>query len=207
MADITRLLERADDGQPGAMDELMRVVHAELERMAHAHLRRQFGARARAISLEPSALVNETFMRLIKQRSRYDNRGQFFAIATTLMMRVLVDYRRQRLAAKRGRSDPHITIEFDACAEAGRGAPARETVEVQAIESALAALAALDSRKADVVRMRVIWGMNNTEVAAALAVSIPTVERDWRFAKAWLAERIGRNAPSRQSERGVVPGP
>jgi RNA polymerase sigma factor (TIGR02999 family) len=190
VADITRLLQQADASESGAMDELMRVVYAELERMADAHLRRHFGANARAITLEPAALVNETFMRLIKQRSTYDNRGQFFAIATTLMMRVLIDYRRKRLAAKRGSGTPSITIQFGDRAKAEHDSPALETVEVEALEGALSALESLDSRKADVVRMHIVWGMNNTEIAQALDVSIPTVERDWRFAKAWLAEQI-----------------
>jgi RNA polymerase sigma factor (TIGR02999 family) len=196
LADITLLLQQAGEGRSGALDELMRVVYAELERMAQSHLRRQFGTRADTITLEPAALVNETFMKLITQRKRYDNRGQFFAIATTVMMRVLIDYRRRRDAAKRGGSDTRIILQFDDRLVTERGAPGgaeRNQIEVEALSEALARLDALDARKADVVKMCVVWGLNNTQIAEALGVSVPTVERDWRFAKAWLAEQIAQS--------------
>ena len=92
--DITLLLRKMEEGEAGALDQLMRVVYDDLERMAASHLRRQFGERMGQLTLEPAALVNESFLRLIKQRKAYDNRGQFFAIATKVMLRVLMDYRR-----------------------------------------------------------------------------------------------------------------
>ena len=99
-SDITVLLKRIDDGQPEAMDDLMRVVYGDLERMAASHLRRQFGDRVGQLTLEPAALVNESFLKLIRQRKGFDNRGQFFSIATKIMLRVLMDYRREKAAAK-----------------------------------------------------------------------------------------------------------
>ena len=83
--DITRLLHAIDAGRPGAMDDLMTVVYADLERVAQRHMDQQFGRGLPGVTLEPAALVNESFLRLIKQRKKYDNRGQFFAIATKVM--------------------------------------------------------------------------------------------------------------------------
>jgi RNA polymerase sigma factor (TIGR02999 family) len=187
--EITRLLERAEAGSAEATDELMRAVYADLERIANKHLRRQFGAQVNAITLEPAALVNESFMKLVRQRASFGNRGQFFAIATRIMLRVLIDYRRRRDAAKRGgRSRILLSLDEQRVA-AGGSAPS--TIEVEDLVGALENLETLDARKADVVRMRIVWGMNNDEIAESLDVSPSTVERDWRFAQAWLANEVG----------------
>jgi RNA polymerase sigma factor (TIGR02999 family) len=193
--DITLLLRRVDDDQPDAMDELMRVVYDDLERMAASHLQRAFGPRARQVTLEPAALVNESFLRLIKQRKHFDNRGQFFAIATKLMLQVLIDYRRQKLAAKRGgaagaASDARMTLMLD---DERVAAPETRSalVEVEDLAAALDRLEAIDARKADIVKMRVVWSMTVPEIAAALEVSPSSVDRDWKFAKAWIADEVG----------------
>jgi RNA polymerase sigma factor (TIGR02999 family) len=192
--DITLLLHKIDDGEAGAMDELMRVVYADLERMAASYLREHFGDRMGQLTLEPAALVNESFLRLIKQRNRFDNRGQFFAIATKIMLRVLIDYQRQKLAAKRGGSaglgDSYLTLMLDDRIIADPRTRSA-AVQVEDLESALDKLDALDSRKADIVKMRVVWGMTVPEVAEALAVSPSSVDRDWKFAKAWIADEVG----------------
>ena len=189
-ADITLLLNRMEHGQAGAMDELMRLVYGDLERMAASHLRRQFGERAAQITLEPAALVNESFMQLLRQRKGFDNRGQFFAIATKVMLRVLMDYQRQRLAEKRGDDGPRLTLAVDVGMAAG-GSRASEMVEVEALSHALDRLEALDSRKADIVKMRIVWGMTVQQIAEALEISPSSVDRDWRFAKAWIADEVG----------------
>jgi len=190
-APITRLLQDIDAGRPGAMDELMRVVHADLERVAAAHLRRRFGARAQAVTLEPAAIVNESFLKLIRHRQQYDSRGHFFATATKVMLHVLLDYVDQRNAQKRGGDRDRISFSLAERDAADRNAGAGGTIEVglQPMVRALAELEKLDARKADVVKMRVIWGMTNDEIAESLGVSRPTAERDWRFAKSWLAEQ------------------
>lgn len=192
--DITLLLRKIDDGEPGAMDALMRVVYADLERMAASYLRSHYGDRFGQITLEPAALVNESFLRLIKQRKSFDNRGQFFAIATKIMLRVLIDYQRQKLAAKRGGSasqnDSRLTLMLD---DRNIADPHTQSaaVHVEDLESALDKLDALDTRKADIVKMRVVWGMTVPEVAEALEVSPSLVDRDWKFAKAWIADEVG----------------
>lgn len=192
VGEITLLLREADAGREGALDELAAVVYADLERMAHSYLRKQFGDRARSITLDTSALVNESFLKLIRQRARFDNRGHFFAIATRMMLRVLVDYRRRRAAAKRGGADTHITLVLDDHQIEGRApAPGMDLIEVEHLAMAFDKLEALSPRKADVVRMRVIWGLDLGQIAESLDVSPSTVDRDWRFSKAWLAEEVG----------------
>ncbi len=188
--DITRLLHDADAGRDGAMQELMEAVYADLQGMAEKHMASRFGRGLPGVTLEPAALVNESFMKLIKQRKAYDNRGQFFAIATKVMLRVLVDYQRKRLAAKRGGGQKPVTLSLE-----GLGGPQQrldrladqDCIGLNVLIGALDRLDALDSRKADVVRMRVIWGLEMREIAASLGISLATVERDWAFSKAWLA--------------------
>ncbi|UCD74352.1 MAG: sigma-70 family RNA polymerase sigma factor [Phycisphaerales bacterium] len=184
--DITRLLGEVDAGREGAMDDLMGAVYTDLQRVAERHMAEQFGRGLPGITLEPAALVNESFLRLIKQRKSYDNRGQFFAIATKLMLRVLVDYQRKRRAAKRGGGRQRITLSLEG--PPGTGAVGMETrsIEVESLVDALGRLEKLDQRKADVVRLRVIWGLEIREIAESLGISRATVERDWSFAKAWL---------------------
>ncbi|MCZ6681553.1 MAG: ECF-type sigma factor, partial [Planctomycetota bacterium] len=100
--DVTQLLQRLNAGESSANDGLMDAVYDQLRAMAHSHMNREFGRGQPGATLQPTALVNETYLKLIKQRQQYDSRGQFFAIATKLMIRVLLDYQRQRKAAKRG---------------------------------------------------------------------------------------------------------
>jgi len=185
--DITRLLHAIDAGRPGAMDDLMTVVYADLERVAQRHMDQQFGRGLPGVTLEPAALVNESFLRLIKQRKKYDNRGQFFAIATKVMLRVLVDYQRQRRAAKRGGGQKPVTLSLEGPAHRAGGEAEGTVIGVETLVAGLERLESLDPRKADVVKLRVIWGLEMREIAESLGISLATVERDWSFAKAWLA--------------------
>ncbi len=185
------MLREVEAGREGALDKLMAVVYADLKRMAAGHLRRQFGDRAELITLEPAALVNESYMMLIRQRKAYDNRGQFFAIATRMMLRVLVDYRRKHQAAKRGGAVTRIKLVLDERQVADERLPRIDPIEVEELAAALERLESLDPRKAEVVKMRVVWGLRVPEIAESLGVSASTVERRWRFAKAWLADEFG----------------
>jgi RNA polymerase sigma factor (TIGR02999 family) len=190
IADITRLLDDAYAERPGALDELMRVVYEDLEQVAANHLHRHFGGRVNSITLEPAALVNESLLKLIHHRQKYDNRGHFFSIATKVMLNVLLDYCRRRNAQKRGGDRTRISFSMAADQVNTSDRSDAVHVELEPLARALETLDQLDQRKADVVQMRVIWGMTNEQIAASLGVSRPTVERDWRFAKAWLAEEI-----------------
>lgn len=189
VAEITKLLNDAQKGRDGAMDELLRIVYAELEQVAANHLRRQFGANANQVTLEPAALVNESFLKLLHYREKYDSRGHFFSIATKTMLNVLLDYVRRRNAQKRG--GKHKRVSFSIAADQVQAPDDRAVhVDLEPLAAALEELDRLDSRKADVVKMRILWGMTNEQVATSLGVSRPTVERDWRFAKAWLVEEV-----------------
>jgi RNA polymerase sigma factor (TIGR02999 family) len=183
--DITRLLQEAADGRDGALDEAMGLVYADLERMAEKHLRRRFGKRSGALTLEPAGLVNEMFLKLVRQRKRYENREQFFAIATKLMLRALVDYHRAREAGKRGGGQIRVTLTGVADANA-----AEPSTTVPALIEALEQLEELDERKAAIVKLRAIWGFELAEIADILGVSVPTVKRDWRFSRTWLADAL-----------------
>lgn len=168
------------------MTPLMDAVYADLERIAGARLRERYGANMPGVTLEPAALVNETFLRLIKQRSTFDNRGQFFAVATKLMLRVLGDYHRQRQALKRGSG---VKISLGAIPGGSPQTPTAEpAVDIPTLVAALEKLEGLDARKAEVAKLRLVWGLEMTEIAGVTGVSLPTVERDWRFARAWLAD-------------------
>lgn len=185
---ITRLLNAAEEGRAGAMDELMSSVYADLERIAERHLAQRFGPGLPGVTLEPAALVNESFLRLIKQKKRFGDRGQFFAIATKVMLRVLTDYQRQRGAVRRGGDRGRITLNLDVHSPVG-AAEQDGGIEVECLATALEELEALDERKADVVKLRVVWGLKMEEITDSLGVSLATVERDWSFSRAWLARK------------------
>lgn len=188
------MLRDVDDGRAGAMDELMQAVYEDLRKVAAKHMSQRFGKGLAGVTLEPAALVNESFLDIIKQRKAYDNRGQFFAIATRIMLRVLVDYQRRRAAAKRGGDRERLTLDLDRD-DAGGNGDGESPIEVEALVEALERLEALEARKADVVRMKVIWGLEMKEIARSLGISVATVERDWSFSKAWLArEAAARDA-------------
>ena len=201
-ARITTLLHDAHAGREGAMDELMAIVYDDLERVAHRHMHERFGPGMRRLTLEPAGLVNESFMRLLKQREGFANRAQFFAIATRIMLRVLQDYCRSRGAAKRGGDAHRVSITFEDTLDSASSAQATGEIDIAALSEALARLDELDSRKADVVRMRVVWGMPHEEIAEALDISVPTVERDWRFARAWLADAVAPRQTAGADETG-----
>jgi RNA polymerase sigma factor (TIGR02999 family) len=193
---VTRLLRDVEAGQEGAMDRLMEVVYEDLKGVAERHMQRRFGHDLAGVTMEPAALVNESFLRLLRQRENWANRKHFFAIATRVMLRVLVDYQRSRLAERRGGGLERITISLaDPPAPDGRGTDTQ--IGIDALVAALDRLEALDPRKADVVKMKLVWGMEMKEIAGALGISLATVERDWSFAKAWLArEAAGGASPA-----------
>ncbi|MCZ6835528.1 MAG: ECF-type sigma factor [Planctomycetota bacterium] len=198
--DITRLLGNLDEGREGAMDELMDAVYDDLQNVAERHMRERFGRNLAGVTLEPAALVNESFMRLLKQRKKYENRGQFFAIATKVMLRALIDYQRQRMAARRGGDIKKISLSIEQ--EPGHVMDESDSsIDVEALVNALDELEGLDTRKADVVKLRVVWGLEMREIASSLDISLATVERDWSFAKAWLA----REAQRSQDDSATIP--
>jgi len=187
--DLTRLLDGVNAGRAGAVDDLSEAIHDHLRAMARRHLVRDFGPRMPGITIQPTVLANDTLMKLIRQRQQFDNAGHFFAIASRLMMRVLLDYHRERKAAKRGGSAIHVPLGSRHAGEIADSGAGRD-VDGEAVNDVLEKLSRLDARKADVVRYRILWGFTNKEIADALGVALATVERDWSFAKAWLAKEL-----------------
>lgn len=183
---ITQLLAEAHQGREGALDEVVRLVYPELLRRAQSHLRRYYRGNHPNPTLEPAALVSETYLKLIRQRMRYDSAGHFFAIASQLMLRVLIDYERTRGRRKRGGDYLRVSLsEVD-------GLAMREDVSIEAFAGILERLAALKPRAAEFVQARVIWGLTVPEIASSFEISSRTVERDLNFAQRWLEVELER---------------
>jgi RNA polymerase sigma-70 factor, ECF subfamily len=189
---LRHLLAESAAGQPQALEKLTDTVYQQLRQMAENHFRARFGTE-RGLTWQPTTLLNETLMRVIRQRQPYDSEGHFFAIVTTIMKRVLLDYVRERRAQKRGARvgkvefDPERHSPIDP-ADAGE-------LDLESLFAAIDRLEALDPRKADVARMRVVWGMSVSQIAESLGVSVATVERDWSMTRAWLCRELSENNP------------
>jgi RNA polymerase sigma-70 factor (ECF subfamily) len=181
--DVTTLLARWRKGSAEAEAQLMERVQGELRRLAAGYLRRERGGR----TLQPTAVVNEAYIRLLPQRGvSWENRAHFFGIAAKMMRRVLVDHARRRHAAKRdaGPGEP-VSI-------SGVASPAREAdpVDVLALHDALSKLAELDARQSEIVEMRFFAGLTVEEIAEVLDISPATVKREWATAKLWLRRQM-----------------
>jgi RNA polymerase sigma factor (TIGR02999 family) len=140
--------------------------------------------------LEPGALVNETFLKLLERPTGFAGRRHFLAFASKVMLDTLIDYERRRFADKRGGTRLRVTLSLVEDGDLFGDGRQESLDDILAFREVLARLETLDRRKADVVRLRVLWGLDVVEVARLLDVSEPTVVRDWRFARAWLAERL-----------------
>jgi RNA polymerase sigma factor (TIGR02999 family) len=168
------------EGDPAARDRLLPIVYEELRRLAHRHMR---GER-KGHTLQTTALVNEVYLRLAGVDAlRGRDRAHFFAMAATLMRRVLVDYARRRGREKRGAGVSVISLDENAIVP-------REGVDVVALDAALERLAAVDPQQSRVVELRFFAGLSVKETAEALGVSPATVKRDWATAKLWLYNEL-----------------
>jgi RNA polymerase sigma factor (TIGR02999 family) len=183
--EITPLLERAQSGDRDAMDEVARRVHADLSRLARKLSARDAGRGRGPLTLETSALVNETFIKLLQQKNRWKNRQHFFAIATRAMVRVLLDYHRARERGKRGGRSIRVSLSALGAKEA-----IQPSAAIPALDAMLASLEEVDERAARVAKLRIFWGLDHDEISDVLGVSRSTVDRDWRFAAAWIKARL-----------------
>ena len=186
--ELTELLADIESGEPEATERLAAAVYARLHAMADYRLEQMFGKKLAGITIQPTILVDDTLMRLIRQRGQFDSAGHFFAIASREMQRVLLDYCRQRRAQKRG----GLAVRID-LAEADESLPKSRAVAYEVLNETLEQLEQLDARKAEVVKYRLLWGLSIEETADALGLGHATVERDWKFAKAWLAQSISES--------------
>jgi RNA polymerase sigma factor (TIGR02999 family) len=181
MADVTGLLLLWRGGDAEALDALIPLVQRELHDVARRCMAGERGGH----TLQPTALVNEAYVRLVDvRRGNWQNRAHFLAMAARVMRRVLVDAARSRRANKRGGDAVHVTFD-EAVPVATDDQP-----ELIALDDALEALARMDPRKTQVIELRFFGGLSVEETATVLGVSADTVLRDWRLAKAWLTREM-----------------
>src|SRR5580704_1682124 len=180
---VTVLLLEWRQGEQAALERLVPLVYAELRRIAHRYMNRERIGH----TLQTTELVNEAYLRLIDaSQVRWQDRAHFFAISAQLMRRILVDFARSRRYLKRGGGAQKVSFDEALAVSPGQG---RDLV---ALNDALEALALKDNRKSRVVELRFFGGLSVEETAAVLDVSLDTVHRDWRLAKAWLSREMGR---------------
>jgi len=182
--DVTVLLAQWRQGSPDADERLMEVVQGELRRLAASYLRRERAGH----TLQPTAVVNEAYLRLMRQRRvHWENRAHFFGIAAKMMRRVLVDHARRKRAGKReGFSGDPVSLSQVPDPNGG------QDIDVLNLHDALDDLAALDARQADVVELRYFGGLKIEEIAKAIGVSPATVKRELTTATVWLRHRMAR---------------
>jgi len=186
---VTPLLRAWSAGDVAAREQAVALVYQDLRRRAAAQLRRERPGH----TLQPTALVHEAYLRLLDQPDvAWQNRAHFLAIASEMMRRILVDHARARLAAKRAGRWVHVTLD-DGCGLPGLP----PDVGVLDLHTALEKLAAFDERKSRIAEMRFFGGLSLEEMAAALGVSVRSVDRHWQAARAWLFRALsGKPEPS-----------
>ncbi len=189
--EITRMLSAWRAGDPGALDRLTPLVYGELHSLAQAYLA---GERPGHI-LQPSALVNELFLRLMEwQPQQWQNRAHFFGVAATMMRRILVKSARDRQTQKRGGGALRVSLSEAIQMPATAVAPQQEGEDVLALDSALDTLARLNPRQARTVELRFFGGLTLEDTAEVMESSVSTVRRDFRIAQAWLYQQLSNPA-------------
>jgi RNA polymerase sigma factor (TIGR02999 family) len=182
--DVTELLLEWQQGDRCALDKLTPLVYEELRRIAHRYVQRERDGH----TLQTTALVNEAYVRLVGgQKIEWQNRAHFFAVTAQVMRHILIDHARRRHYARRGGEAQQVSFDDAALMSPERAA------ELVALDEALYELAKLDARKSRVVELRYFGGLSLEETADVLDVSVMTVRRDWRAAKAWLYRALSGN--------------
>jgi RNA polymerase sigma-70 factor (ECF subfamily) len=181
--EVTRLLAAWSSGDQSALNQMMPLVYAELHRIA----RRAWSQNPRNNTLQPTALINEAYLKLANaENASFQDRCHFFAVASKAMRQILVNHAKSRLSGKRGGGLTKVSLD-DA-----QPAVHQEAAEIVALHEALEALHTVDPRKSMVVEMRYFGGLSVEETAEALGVSVVTVNRDWRLARSWLIREMNR---------------
>jgi RNA polymerase sigma factor (TIGR02999 family) len=182
-ARITELLAYWGQGNADAREALMPLVYDELRRIARRHLWRQRPNH----TLQSAALVNEAYLRLVRQESpQWQNRAHFFGVAAQAMRQILVDYARSRLAAKRGAGAPRFTLDTKIALPEQE----KEEVDLVALDDALNTLTALDPRQSRIIELRFFGGLSIQDTAVVLGISPATVKREWTMARMWLHREL-----------------
>jgi RNA polymerase sigma factor (TIGR02999 family) len=181
---LTHCVETAGVGSRAELGQLVERLYNEVRRISAAEMRRAFNVPVASLTLQPTALANDAIMRVLRQRQAVENSDQFFALATRFIRQLIEDYRRSRRAAKRGRGRRGVSLEHAAHLPeqpddvAGNVLPILEQFHER------------HPRKAEVVTLHAICGQSLPKVARMLDISRATAERDWAFAKAWLADEL-----------------
>lgn len=179
-SEITQLLIRWSGGDKGALDELVPLIYDEVRRLANYYLSRQRPGH----TLQATALVNEAFIKLIDMKNvNWQNRAHFFAVAAKIMRNILIDHARSHQRIKRGGGQPITLDDVAVIAQ-------EQASELIALDEALKSLASIDLRKSEIVELRFFGGLTIDETAEVLKVSTPTIQREWRMAKAWLYREL-----------------
>ena len=179
--DITRILQRASDGDGSAVNRLLPLVYEELRALAERYLQQERPGH----TLGATALVHEAYVRLIRQDEvEWQNRAHFFAVAAQAIRRILVDYARARETAKRGGDRERVLFDEEVAVESERD------LDLLALDESLEKLARLHPRQAQIVELRFFGGLSMPEVASFLKVSPRTVDGDWSMARAWLRREL-----------------
>jgi RNA polymerase sigma factor (TIGR02999 family) len=180
---VSQLLQRWNEGDQGALDQLTPLVYDELRRMARRYMKQQPAGH----TLQTTALIHEAYLRLVgQQEKQWENRAHFFAVAAQAMRHILVDYARARKMAKRGGGAHQVSLD-EALVISPEGGD-----DLVALNDALDALAKLDRRQSQVVELRFFGGLTEEEIGEVLKVSSRTVRSDWRVARSWLMRELDR---------------
>ena len=187
MNSFTQILERVEHGDSGATAELLPLVYDELRRLAAQKMVHE----AAGHTLQPTALVHEAWLRLGgNEAPAFQNRAHFFGAAAEAMRRILIEHARRRLAAKRGAGVEAVDLDGLEISS-----PVADDDQLLAVNEALEKFAAVDPRKAELVKLRYFVGLNFEEAAAALGIAVPTAKQWWAYARAWLTVEI-RSQPA-----------
>lgn len=192
---VTRLILAAQSGESAAAQELLPLVYDELRRLAASHLARE----PSGITLQPTALVHEAYVRLLGARDvEWNGKGHFFAAAAQAMRRILIDHARARAAAKRGGGPgnraPMEAVEATVAAPGSNGSE-EARMDLLMLNNALERLEQHDRRQAEVVTLRYFAGLTIEQTAQAMGLSSGTVKNEWTFARAWLRREMAALAP------------
>jgi RNA polymerase sigma factor (TIGR02999 family) len=185
--DLTLVLRKIERGDANAAEQLLPLVYGELRKLAAAKMSRE----APGLTLQPTALVHEAWLRLGgDDQPTWQNRAHFFGAAAEAMRRILIDAARRRAARRHGGGLERVNLD-----DIELGAEVENDDQLLAINEALEKLAALDPKKAELVKLRYFVGLNHAEAAAALGIAEPTAKRWWAYSRAWLFDELGDRAP------------
>lgn len=186
-ADITQILRAMRSGDASAAEQLLPLIYAELHRLAASYMRRE----RKDHTLQPTALINEAYLRLAREDLEWQNREHFIGVAANVMRRVLVDHARAHNAGMRGGGQRRVEL------EEGIAVSEERSSELLSLDEALSRLAAVNLRQARIVELRYFGGLTVDEVAALLSIAPRSVKRDWALARIWLHKELHEAEPTR----------